>query len=223
MGTAIKVIPIGIAPFFLMSQAFAVPPGQTSYDLRCEGNSSSLSDAGPDAPASPFTMTLHVDLEHNSFCQDNCETREKISKILSSNIIFRAVNAPWPNRLWVADTGQFSYTWAQIVAHDEKPSVHSAQGTCVKSNANFESVVEVKPKPSTTTAQSAITSQKPLNQDRPYELSASEITALIDIQNHRPVPASMHTRLYERGLAHLENDLWVLTDRGEAIITGDRR
>jgi hypothetical protein len=60
-------------------------------------------------------------------------------------------------------------------------------------------------------------------QARADELSATEITALLDIQNHRPVPASMHTKLYSRGLVHLDNDLWVLTARGEALITGDKR
>jgi hypothetical protein len=50
-----------------------------------------------------------------------------------------------------------------------------------------------------------------------------EIRALIEIQNHRPVPGSMHTRLWLKGLAQLDNDLWVLTDKGEAIITGERR
>jgi hypothetical protein len=175
-----------------------------------------LDDASAER-ATPFTMTLHVDLDHGSFCQNSCETQEKISKVLPSNIIFRAVNAPLPNRLWVADTGQFSYTWAEAAARDEKPSLHSVQGYCSKAVTGPVPAVEaVKQKIPITIQRAAI-------QVRPEELSATEITALLDIQNHRPVPASMHTRLYARGLVHLENDLWVLTGRGEAIITGDRR
>ena len=218
-----RVIPIGIAVLFLWSPAAALSPGQTGYDLKCEGSSSSLNDASADTPASPFTMTLHVDLEHNSFCQNNCETQEKISKVLPSNIIFRAVNTPWPNRLWVADTGQFSYTWAEAAVRDAKPSVHSAQGSCVRILSASPSIMEVKPKPSMTVSKLSISPEKALIQNRPDELTAPEITALIDIQNHRPVPASMHTKLYARGLVHLDNDLWVLTDRGEALITGDKR
>jgi len=218
-----RVVPIAIAIFFLVSPAVALTPVPMGYDLKCEGNSSSLDDASAETPTSPFAMTLHVDLEHNLFCQDNCETREKISKVLPRNIIFRAVNAPLPNRLWVADTGQFSYTWADAAVRDAKPLVHSAQGTCVKVIASFESAMEVRPKSSMAVPKLASLPQKADNQNRPEELSASEITALIDIQNHRPVSASMHTKLYTRGLVRLENDLWVLTDRGDAIITGDKR
>jgi hypothetical protein len=218
-----RLFPVGIVVFFLISPAAALHATETGYDLKCQGNSSALDNASAEMPASPFAMTLHVDLEHNSFCQDGCETREKISKVLPSNIIFRAVNAPWPNRLWVADTGQFSYTWADVGARDTKPSVYSAQGTCIKVIAGSASAVEVRPKPSIAASKLTVPAQKPVNPDRPEELTAPEITALIDIQNRRPVPASMHTRLYARGLVHLDNDLWVLTDRGEAIITGDRR
>jgi hypothetical protein len=228
---AVKILPIGIASFFLLSSAAAASAAQGSYDLKCEGISSSLDGGTAEKNSSPFTMTLHVDPDHNTFCQNNCETQEKISKILPSNIIFRAVNAPWPNRLWVADTGQFSYTWAETAARDEKPSVHSAQGSCAKimadSGVALEAAARQKPPLVTTqkpsVAPSAISSPKTPIQARADELSATEITALLDIQNHRPVPASMHTRLYSRGLVHLDNDLWVLTDRGEALITGDKR
>jgi len=227
----VKILSIGIASFFLLSSAPAASAAQVSYDLKCEGISSSLDGGNAEKNSSPFTMTLHVDPDHNSFCQNNCETQEKISKILPSNIIFRAVNAPWPNRLWVADTGQFSYTWAETAARDEKPSVHSAQGSCAKIMADSGVALEAaaRQKPPLVTAQkpsvapSAISPAKMPTQARADELSATEITALLDIQNHRPVPASMHTRLYSRGLVHLDNDLWVLTDRGEALITGDKR
>ena len=229
---AVKIIAIGIASFFLLSFAAAASAAQVSYDLKCEGISSSLDDGNAEKNPSPFAMTLHVDPDHNTFCQNNCETQEKISRILPSNIIFRAVNAPWPNRLWVADTGQFSYTWAEAAARDEKPSVHSAQGSCAKVMADSGVAVEAaaKQKPPVATAQkpavappSAVSPPKMATQARADELSATEITALLDIQNHRPVPASMHTKLYSRGLVHLDNDLWVLTSRGEALITGDKR
>ena len=229
---AVKIISIGIANFFLLSSATAAAAAQVSYDLKCEGTSSSLDGGNAEKNSSPFAMTLHVDPDHNTFCQNNCETQEKISKILPSNIIFRAVNAPWPNRLWVADTGQFSYTWAEAAARDEKPSVHSAQGSCAKVMADSGVALEGagRQKPSVITVQkpsiappSAISPPKTATQARADELSATEITALLDIQNHRPVPASMHTRLYSRGLVHLDNDLWVLTARGEALITGDKR
>jgi len=229
---AVKIISIGIANFFLLSSAAAASAAQVSYDLKCEGISSSLDGGDAEKNSLPFAMTLHVDPDHNTFCQNNCETQEKISKILPSNIIFRAVNAPWPNRLWVADTGLFSYTWAELAARDEKPSVRSAQGSCVKimadSGVALEAAARQKPpviavqKPSIAPSP-ATTQPKMVPQTRADELSATEITALLDIQNHRPVPASMHTKLYSRGLVHLDNDLWVLTARGEALITGDKR
>ena len=227
-----KIISIGIMSFFLLSSAAAASAAQVSYDLKCEGTSSSLDGGNAEKNSSPFAMTLHVDPDRNTFCQNNCETQEKISRVLPSNIIFRAINAPLPNRLWVADTGQFSYTWAEAAARDEKPSVRSAQGSCAKIMADSgvapEAAAKQKlpvipaPKPSIAPL-SAITAPKMATQARADELSATEITALLDIQNHRPVPASMHTRLYSRGLVHLDNDLWVLTARGEALITGDKR
>jgi len=223
---AMRIIPIGITSFFLLSSAAAVSAAQVSYDLKCEGTSSSLNGGNTETNSSPFAMTLHVDPDHNSFCQNSCETQEKISKVLPSNIIFRAINTPLPNRLWVADTGQFSYTWAETPAQDEKPSVRSAFGYCTKVLANSGVAVEAAARqksPVVTAQRSAITPLKATAQARADELSAPEITALLDIQNHRPVPASMHTRLYARGLVHLDNDLWVLTDRGEALISGDKR
>jgi hypothetical protein len=229
---AVKKISIGIASVFLLSSAAAASAAQVSYDLKCEGTSSSLDDSNAEKNSSPFAMTLHVDPDHNTFCQNNCETQEKISRVLPSNIIFRAVNAPLPNRLWVADTGQFSYTWAETAARDEKPSLRSAQGSCAKVMADSGVAVEAAArqklpviaaqKPSIAPP-SATTPPKMATQARADELSATEITALLDIQNHRPVPASMHTKLYSRGLVHLDNDLWVLTARGEALITGDKR
>jgi hypothetical protein len=217
-----RVIPIGIAGLFLLLSSAIASAAQPSYDLKCQGNSSALDDS--DAGSSPFAMTLHVDLSRNSFCQNSCETQEKISKVLPSNIIFRAVNAPLPNRLWVADSGLFSYTWADAPAHDEKPAVHSAQGLCTKVMTSAGIAVETtKQKPAVAAPKPVIAMQKPAIPPRAEELSATEIMALIDVQNHRPVPASMHTRLYSRGLVHLDNDLWVLTDKGEAIITGDKR
>jgi hypothetical protein len=222
---AVKIITIGIASFFLLSSAMAASAA-VSYDLKCEGNSSSLDGGNTETNSSPFAMTLHVDPDHNSFCQNSCKTQEKISKVLPSNIIFRAVNAPLPNRLWVADTGQFSYTWADATPHNEKSSVRSAQGYCTKVMADSGIAMEAAARqkfPAVAAQKSAVIAPKMATQPRADELSAMEITALLDIQNHRPVPASMHTKLYDRGFVRLENDLWVLTARGEAIITGDSR
>lgn len=221
-----KLISLGIAGFFLLSSGLAASAAQVSYDLKCEGSSSSLDGGNAETNSTPFAITLHVDPDHNTFCQNSCETQEKISKVLPSNIIFRAVNAPLPNRLWVADTGLFSYTWADVTAHNEKPSVRSAQGYCTKVMADSGIAVEAAAKqksPLVVPQKPAVTAPKVATQARADELSAMEITALLDIQNHRPVPAAMHTRLYDRGFVRLDNDLWVLTDRGEAIITGDRR
>ena len=142
------------------------------------------------------------------------------------NLVLRNFRADGPNRLWVADTGQFSYTWADAPPHNEKPSVRSAQGYCTKVTADSGIAVEAAAKqksPAVAAQKPAVAAPKIVTQARADELSAMEITALLDIQNHRPVPASMHTRLYDRGFVRLDNDLWVLTARGEAIITGDRR
>jgi hypothetical protein len=221
-----KLIPIGIASFFLLSSAGSALAAQASYDLNCAGNSTSLDGGNAEPGPLPFAMTLHVDLNHNSFCQNSCETQERITKVFPSNIIFRAVNAPLPNRLWVADTGLFSYTWAEATPHNEKPFVRSAQGYCTKVMADSGIAVEAAPRqksPAVAAQKPPVIAPKIATQARADELSAMEITALLDIQNHRPVPASMHTKLYDRGFVRLDNDLWVLTARGEAIITGDRR
>src|SRR3569833_2962830 len=217
---AVKIITIGIASVFLLSVAVAASAAQVSYDLKCEGNSSSLDGSNGETNSSPFAMTLHVDPDHSSFCQNSCETQEKISRILPSNIIFRAVNAPLPNRLWVADTGQFSYTWAEAAARDEKPSMRFAHGFCTKvvpvSSIDRESVKEKVPAPNFPIG------QKHADQPRSAGLSAREMRALINIQNHRPIPASMHTKLWLKGLAQFDKELWVLTDKGEAILSGAR-
>ena len=84
---AVKIITIGIASVFLLSFAVAASAAQVSYDLKCEGNSSSLDGSNGETNSSPFAMTLHVDPDHSSFCQNSCETQEKISRILPSNII----------------------------------------------------------------------------------------------------------------------------------------
>jgi hypothetical protein len=213
-----RVIPTAIVGLFLVSPAVALPTIPAGYDLKCVGNMFEQDGADAQAHASPFTMTLHVDLDHKLFCQNNCETREKISQVLPSNIIFRAVNAPVPNRLWVADTGQFSYTWGKAAAHRERPSVRSAHGFCTKvvtiSSVERESV---KQKVSVLAAKRPI-GQKLAAPPRSEQPSAGEIRALIDIQNHRPIPGSMHTRLWLKGLAQFDDGLWVLTDKGEAII-----
>jgi hypothetical protein len=215
-----RVISAGIVGLFLWSPPAAALPPQAGYDLKCQGDMSALDAANAKTPGSPFKMTLHVDLNHQLFCQNNCETREKISKVLPSNIIFRAVNAPLPNRLWVADTGQFSYTWAEAAARDEKPSMRFAHGFCTKvvtvSSIDRESVKEKVPVPNFPIG------QKHANQPRSAGLSAREMRALINIQNHQPIPASMHTKLWLKGLAQFDNELWVLTDKGEAILSGAR-
>lgn len=218
-----RVIPAGIVGLFLVSPAAALPTFQPGYDLKCAGNMSGLDGADAPAQASPFTMTLHVDLNHKLFCQNGCETREKISKVLPSNIIFRAVNAPLPNRLWVADTGQFSYTWAEPAAQGDKRSMRSAQGFCTKVVTGSSLDREGAKQKLSVRAPKPPIGQKLVDRPRSGELSAGEIRALIAIQNHRPVPGSMHTRLWLKGLAQFDDDLWVVTDKGEAFLAGARR
>jgi hypothetical protein len=212
-----------IVGLFLVSPAVALPTFQAGYDLKCEGNMAGQDGANAQAHASPFRMTLHVDLDHKLFCQNSCETREKISQVLPSNIIFRAVNAPLPNRLWVADSGQFSYTWGEAAAQRERPSMRSAHGFCTKvvtvSSVERDSVKRKVP----VLATKRPIGQKLADQPRSEELSGREIRALINIQNHRPVPGSMHTRLWLKGLAQFDDDLWVLTDKGKAIINPRER
>lgn len=209
-----RVIPAAMAGIFLVSPVAALPAFQPGYDLKCHGNMSALE--GPQAPASPFAMTLHVDLDHALFCQNSCETREKISKVLPRNIIFRAVGAPLPNRLWVADSGQFSYTWAEA-AQDEKPSMRSAQGFCTK-------VTRVSPIAGESVNQKwPLGSKLPAHPSRSKNSSTREVRALIDLQNHRPVSGPMHTQLWLKGLAEFDDNLWVVTDKGQAMIDGSRR
>jgi len=218
---AMRAIPTGIAGLFLLWPAAALPAVQAGYVLKCEGNMSALDDTNAAAHGSPFTMTLHLDLDHKLFCQDSCETREKISKVLPSNIILRAVSAPLPNRLWIADNGQFSYTWAEAAARDEKPSMRSAQGFCTKVVA-ASSIDRDNAKQKMTVPEPPV-GQSFVDRPRSREFSVGEIRALINVRNHRPISGSMHTRLWLKGLARFDDDQWVLTDKGEAIIGGERR
>jgi hypothetical protein len=213
-----RIFPTAIVGLFLVSPAVALPTIQAGYDLKCVGNMSGQDGGNAQAHQSPFTMTLHVDVDHKLFCENNCETREKISQVLPSNIIFRAVNAPVPNRLWVADTGQFSYTWGEATAQRERPSVRSAQGFCTKvvtvSSVERESAKQKVRVPATN---------RPIGQNfavrpRSNELGVKEIRALINIQNHRPFPGSMRTELWLKGLAEFDDGQWVLTSKGDAII-----
>lgn len=213
-----RVIPTAIVGLFLVSPAVALPTFQAGYDLKCEGNMSGQDGANARAHGSPFRMTLHVDLDHRLFCENNCETREKISQVLPSNIIFRAVNAPVPNRLWVADNGQFSYTWGEAAAKRERPSVRSAHGFCTKvvtiSSVEREGVKQKGP---------FLATKRPIGQKfaahpRAGELSTREIRALLNIQNHRSVPGPTHTEMWLKGLAQFDDGQWVLTDKGKAII-----
>jgi hypothetical protein len=214
--------PAGFISFLLVSPAAALPAFQPGYDLKCEGKISALNGPDAQAHALPFTMTLHVDLDNKLFCQDSCKTVEKISTVLASNIIFRAAKAPWPDRLWVADTGQFSHTWAEAAAEDEKPSIRSAQGFCTKVTTDLSSVSESLKHKVPISALKRPIGHKLANQAGSEELGVGEIRALINIQNHRPVPASMHTTLWLKGLARFDDDQWVLTDKGEAYMSGDR-
>lgn len=213
-----RAIVTGILGLFLVSQAAALPSFQTVYDLKCAGNVTGLADAKLETHAPPFTMTLHVDLDHKLFCLDECQTHEKISKIFPSNIIFRAIGGPSPNRLWVADTGQFSYTWVDAAAQSAKPAMRSVQGFCTKvlGSSDDRKNPDLKPVRPTVEYRHAAT-------HRSEGLSEREIRALIFIKNHRAFPASMHTQLWLKGLAQFQDGRWVLTAKGEAIITGDGR
>jgi hypothetical protein len=218
-----KSVLIGTAFSLILASAMAAP-SKVEYDLRCEGvvtttGTDETTNREPSIPL-PFTMKLHVDLARNLFCQDTCDAPEHISKILSRNIVFRSIGGPQPKRLWVADDGQFSNTWVEVrVQHDDKSVVlNSAQGVCSKIPDGPVAPAEPVKQKSGATTVNRLSARLPLE-----ELSAREITALMDIENHRPVSAELHTQLHARGLIHLEGDLWVLTGKGEAIITGDRK
>jgi hypothetical protein len=57
----------------------------------------------------------------------------------------------------------------------------------------------------------------------PTTLGFSEISALIDIKNHRPVPAQLHTKLQSLGYIRLQDDLWTLTAKAEALVSGETK
>jgi hypothetical protein len=94
--------------------------------------------------------------------------------------------------------------------------VRSAHGICTKV-VTISSVESIKQKVPVLAAKRPI-GQKLAAQRRSEQPSAGEIRALTDIQNHRPVPGSMHTKLWLKGLAQFDDGQWVLTDKGEAII-----
>jgi hypothetical protein len=165
-------------------------------------------------------MQLHVDLNHNTFCQDACGATERIWKILSTDIVFRSASEPQLQRLWVADDGEFSNTWVEQAQRNDKSLVlKSAQGGCVKAlKAPSPDPAPLKLKMPATSSNGAA-AQIPIIE----KLSEADITALNDVENHRSITASLHTHLHALGLIHLQDDLWVLTKKGDSIITGNAK
>ena len=67
------------------------------YDLTCSGTlTPTLVGAAPDYKTSSQSYTTHVsiDLDHRTFCQDQCKAQETISKLLPDDIIFRSSPPP---------------------------------------------------------------------------------------------------------------------------------
>jgi hypothetical protein len=218
-----KSLLTGGALSVVMFTAAAAQPDK-EYDLNCTGMlTSTVTDgSGKSEAAAPvaYTMQLHVDLNHNAFCQDACGAPERIWKILPTDIVFRSASEPQLRRLWVADDGEFSNTWVERAQQNDKSVVlKSAQGGCVKVlKGPSPGPAPLKLKTLVASSSGAV-AQAPIIE----KLSESDITALIDLKNHRPISAGLHTHLHALGLVHLQDDLWVLTRKGDSIITGDTK
>jgi hypothetical protein len=211
----------GIAYLLLLGSAAAPAQNRAIYDLKCSGTVTSLrlgqTDNKPSNPA-PYAMKLHIDLRQKTFCQDMCKVSESIWKVLPANIIFRSVSGPQLERLWVTDDGQFSNTWIenQTSGDDKSQLLMSAQGGCERQE--YSQSIDLANSTSKLPAPKAMLSSASVPDS---ELSVGEISALMDIKNHRPVSAQLHMRLHTLGYAHLKDDLWVLTRKGEKIVSGN--
>ena len=129
-------------------------------------------------------------------------------------------------RFWVTGDGQFSNTWVEVRSQggDNSYIVMSAQGLCVRSpkiHLETNDPITVKPAPQREAA-----AERQIREPAsalPTGLGFSEISALIDIKNHRPVSAKLYTELQNLGYIRLQDDLWTLTAKAEALVSGESR
>ena len=207
--------------------AFAQATG--AYDLMCSGTLTPTTVGGapdPQVSSQSYTTHLSVDLDHRTFCQDECKAQEVISKILPADIVFRSSPPPQLQRFWIADDGQFSNTWVEVRSQGSNKTsiVLSARGSCVKSpRIRLEANDPITEKP---TPQRQATAEQEVKEPAsvpPKMLGFEEISALIDIKNHRPVSARLHTELQTLGYIRLQDDLWMLTAKAEALVSGQTK
>jgi hypothetical protein len=126
----------------------------------------------------------------------------------------------------MADDGQFSNTWVEERSQggDKTYVVMSARGSCVKTpkvRLEANDPITVKSAPQREAAADRDV-REPVSSSPPL-LGFSEISALIDIKNHRPVSAKLHTELQYLGYIHLQDDLWILTAKAEALVSGETK
>jgi hypothetical protein len=209
------------------SWALAQPAGV--YDLTCSGTLTSTMASGapdPDSPSQSYITRLTVDLDHRTFCQDECKAQEVISKVLPADIVFRSSPPPQLQRFWIADDGQFSNTWVEVRSQGSNKTsiVLSARGSCVKSpRIRLEANDPITEKPTPQRQAAAEQEVKEPASVPPKMLGFEEISALIDIKNHRPVSARLHTELQTLGYIRLQDDLWMLTAKAEALVSGQTK
>lgn len=223
-----------------------------SYVLNCSGTLTQTAVSGAtqsQIPPQNYTTHVSVDLEHRTFCQDECKSQELISKVLPDDVVFRSNASPQLERFWVTDDGQFSNTWLEVHTEgsDKSYVLMSARGFCEKSPnlrltasepvpakplALHEAPAQQVPKPLVQRDASAQpvakalvehdTSTQQVEPSRPLSmLGFTEISALVDIKNHRPVSAKLHTELQSLGYIRMQDDLWILTAKAEALVSGD--
>jgi hypothetical protein len=126
----------------------------------------------------------------------------------------------------MADDGQFSNTWVEERSQggDKAYVVMSARGSCVKSpkiGLETNDPITIKSAPQREAAADREV-KEPASAPSPL-LGFSEISALVDIKNHRPVSAKLHTELQYLGYIRLQDDLWILTAKAEALVSGEAK
>jgi hypothetical protein len=213
--------------FFIAATSYSAFAQSTgAYDLMCSGTLTPTTVSGapdPQASSQSYTTHLSVDLDHRTFCQDECKAQEVISKILPADIVFRSSPPPQLQRFWMADDGQFSNTWVEERSQgsDKTYIVMSARGSCVKSpkiHSEANDPITVKPTPQREAVVEREAREPATSSSAP--LGFSEISALIDIKNHRPVAAKLHMELQNLGYIRLQDDLWTLTAKAEVLVSG---
>ena len=171
-------------------------------------------------------MKLHVNLAKKTYCQDDCALPQAIYAIKSDDIIFNFTKEAPEQRFWMAeDEGLFFKVWIEAGdARKKQPVVQkSAQGQCTFANpiateANTAPTTPTKAKPATSSVPNVTREEDPPSHAN--ALTVQEITALVDVANHRPISSALLAHLHALGYLVWVDDTLQLTDKSRSVVGG---